>query len=260
MNLPQLERMRSVSGAVASPSPPIPGLKQELTNGQSPAATPRLSGTAPQPSPFAPPTHMQSQPQFLPPGAPVQNGYHAPPVERPQPIYNKIKRAPGRGKLAIRTSGISTNLTFLGLSDALITNLCIRGHPNLGKLDGTRFHINIPADPVYAQHSSTVHVPNQQFKLQLILRIAPLEQQNRAYKLFVVCNNQVQVRTPPFPIADIDDQDVKGNPLVFDANLALGMNEIQVHIVAALPKGQKLPGGEDCEVEVFRVVAQLLRS
>lgn len=148
----------------------------------------------------------------------------------------------------------------LGLSDALITNLCIRTHPNMGKLDGERFTINIPADPVYAQHSTTVHVPNQQYKLQVILRIAPLEQQNRAYRLFVVCNNQVQVRTPPFPIVDGgEDLAVKDNPLVFDANLSLGMNEIQVHIVAALPKGQKLPGGEECEVEVFRVVAQLLR-
>lgn len=260
MSVPQLDRMRSMSGAVASPSPPIPGVKQELPNGQSPAATPRLGGAPPQPSPFAPSAHMPPQPQFLPPGAPVQNGYHAPPVERPQPIYNKIKRAPGRGKPATRTAGLGTKLTSPGLADALITNLCIRAHPNLGKLEGTRFKLNIPADPVYAQHSSTVHVPNQQYKLQLILRIAPLEQQNRAYRLFVVCNNQVQVRTPPFPIADMNDVDVKGNPLVFDANLALGMNEIQVHIVAALPKGEKLPGGEDCEVEVFRVVAQLLRS
>lgn len=100
LSLPQLDRTRSMSGAVASPSPPIPGVKQELANGQSPAVTPRLSGAPPQPSPFAPPMHTQPQPQFLPPGAPVQNGYHAPPVERPRPIYNKIKRAPGRGELA----------------------------------------------------------------------------------------------------------------------------------------------------------------
>ncbi|OIW28075.1 hypothetical protein CONLIGDRAFT_461062 [Coniochaeta ligniaria NRRL 30616] len=244
MSLPQLERMRSMSGAVASPSPPIPGVKQELANGQSPAVTPRLSGVPPQPLPFPPPMHMQPQPQFLPPGAPVpvQNGYHHPPVERQQPIYNKIKRAPGRG-----------------LSSALIKSLHIRGHPNIPIDNDMRFNIKIPADPVYAQHSITVHVPNNQYKLQVIPIIAPLEQQNRAYRLFVVCNGNVLSRSPPFPIPD-DDLAHLQNLLVFEANLGLGLNEIQVHVVAALPKGQKLPGGEECEVEVFRVVAQLMRA
>ncbi|KAB5584886.1 hypothetical protein GE09DRAFT_6420 [Coniochaeta sp. 2T2.1] len=246
MTLPQLEHMRSTSGAVASPSPPIPGVKQELANGQSPAVTPRLSGAPSQPSPFAPVPHLQ--PQFLPPGAPVQNGYHPPPVERqverPSPIYNKFKRAPGRG-----------------LSDALITSLHIRGHPNLPLENGVRFSLSIPADPVYAQQNTTVHVPNYQYKLQVIPKIAPLERQNRAYRLFVVCNGSVLSRTAPLPIPGdtllIQDREMA---MVFDANLGLGMNEIQVHLVAALPKGQKLPGGEECEVEIFRVVAQLLRA
>jgi hypothetical protein len=121
-----------------------------------------------------------------------------------------------------------------------------------------RFNIKIAADPVYAQHSTTVHVPNSQFKLQVIPVLAPLEQQQRMYKLYVVCNGVVQGRQAPFPIPG-DDLHLTSNSLVFDANLSLGMNEIQVHVVAALPKGQKLPGGEECEVEVFRVVAQLLR-
>lgn len=258
MSLPQLERMRSMSGAVASPSPPIPGVKQELANGQSPAATPRLSGVAPQPSPFAPPVNMQQQPQFLPPGAPAQNGFPPPAVERQQPIYNKIKRAPGRGKLHVQEI-LAAALTRPGLSDALITSLHIRGHPNVPIDNDMRFNIKIPADPVYAQQSVTVHVPNNQYKLQIIPIIAPLEQQNRAYRLFVVCNGNVLSRSPPFPIPD-DDLVHLQNLLVFEANLGLGLNEIQVHVVAALPKGQKLPGGEECEVEVFRVVAQLLRA
>jgi hypothetical protein len=200
---------------------------------------------------------MQSQAQFLPPG-PIQNGYVPQPVERPQPVYNKIKRAPGRGKLPARRL-LTTELTILGLSDALITNLHIRGHPNVPIDNDKRFNIRIPADPVYAQHSITVHVPNNQYKLQIIPVIAPLEQQNRAYRLFVVCNGNVLSRSPPFPIPD-DDLAHLQNLLVFEANLGLGLNEIQVHIVAALPKGQKLPGGEECEVEVFRVVAQLMRA
>lgn len=261
MRLPQLERMRSVSGAVASPSPPIPGVKQELANGQSPAATPRLSGVPPQPSPFGPPGQMQPQAQFLPPGVapgPLQNGYHPPPVERPSPIHNKIKRAPGRGKPPVQDV-LTTTLTVIGLSDALIKSLHIRGHPNVPVDNDSRFNIKIPANPVYAQQSVTVQVPNNQYKLQIIPILAPLEQQNRAYRLFVVCNGNVLSRSPPFPIPD-DDLTHLQNLLVFEANLGLGLNEIQVHMVAALPKGQKLLGGEDCEVEVFRVVAQLLRA
>ena len=200
---------------------------------------------------------QQQQPQFLPPGAPVQNGFHTPPVERPQPIYNKIKRAPGRGKSLHNPLLQPHVLTISGIADALITSLHLRSHPH-AVFEGKRFNVKIEADPVYAQHSTTVHIPGNQSKLQLIPVLAPLEQQDRAYRLFVVVNGSVQHRQVPLPIPG-DDLALTQNSLVFDANLGMGMNEIQVHIVAALPKGQKLPGGEDCEVEVFKLVAQLVR-
>lgn len=149
-------------------------------------------------------------------------------------------------------------LTSSGLADALITSLRIRAHPQC-KFEGKRFNVKIDADPVLAQHSTTVHIPRDQPRLQVIPIIGPLEQQNRAYRLFVVVNGRVEHRQAPFPIPG-DDLALTQNSLVFDAKLELGMNEIQVHVVAALPKGEKLPGGEDCEVEVFRVVAQLLRG
>ena len=121
-----------------------------------------------------------------------------------------------------------------------------------------RFNLRIPADPVYAQHSTTVHVPATQYKLQVIPVLAPLEQQNRAYKLFVIVNGVLQNRQAPFPIPG-DELALSASSLVFDAGLGVGMNEIQVHAVAALPKGTKGPKGEEAEVEVFRVVVQLLR-
>lgn len=124
--------------------------------------------------------------------------------------------------------------------------------------NGARFNIKIPADAKLAMHTTTVHVPNNQYQLQVIPILAPLEQQLRSYKVFVTVNGQNQSRQAPIPIPG-DDLRLGVNSLVFDAKLIFGLNTIVVHVIASVPKGQPLPGGETCEVEQFKCIAQLLR-
>jgi hypothetical protein len=258
----QLTHRSSIAAPVPSPSPALP-VKEELTNGQTPTYMARPNGYPPQPTPSAngmsPPNMMQ--PQYLQQGAPVQNMYQPPPPPpKPQPvIYHNIRRAPGRSKAAAKCFRCDALLTGrLGAVDAIIQSLHIRGHPNIPVESGTRFRLKIPADDRLAMHATTIHVPSNQYQLQVIPVLAPLEQQLRQYKVFVTVNNQTQSRQAPIPIPD-DDLRLGVNSLVFDAKLALGLNSIVVHVIAALPKGQSLPGGETCEVEEFKVVAQLLR-
>jgi hypothetical protein len=91
--------------------------------------------------------------------------------------------------------------------------------------------------------------------IQIIPRIAALERQQRQYRIFVSVNNMPLPRSTPLPIPE---DPLPLNSLVFDAQLQPGGNRIQVYIVAALPKGEKLPSGVEGEVERITIIAHLL--
>jgi hypothetical protein len=119
-----------------------------------------------------------------------------------------------------------------------------------------RFRFEIPADPKEAQQNITLHIPGSQGRLQVVPRLAPFEQQGRAYRMFVSINGQTVGRATPLPVPD---DPLPQNAIVFDLNLLYTTNIIMITVIAALPKGQKLPNGADCEVEKLVINAQLLR-
>jgi hypothetical protein len=139
------------------------------------------------------------------------------------------------------------------LADALITSCTIRTHPN-AKVDD-RFKFTVPASAKLAQQSVTVRLPIMHHMLQIIPKIAPLERQQRHYRVFVSLNNMTLGRSTPLPLPD---DPLPMNPLVFDAQLQPGGNRIQCYVVAALPKGQKLPNGAEVEVERISILIHLL--
>lgn len=141
------------------------------------------------------------------------------------------------------------------ISDALINSILVRTHPTI-PLE-RRFRLEIPAHPRFSQQNITVHLPAGHSRLQLIPRIAYLEQQHRQYRIFVAINNQFVGRATPLPIPD---DPLPANAMVFECNLQPGTNQITVTMIAALPKGQKLPGGEDCELERFVINAYLPKA
>jgi hypothetical protein len=119
-----------------------------------------------------------------------------------------------------------------------------------------RFRFEIPAHPKEAHQNFAIHIPGQHSRLQLIPRLAPFEQQGRAYRLFVSINGQTMPRATPLPVAD---DPLPVNALVFDLPLQYATNIISITIIAALPKGERLSNGADCEVERLVINAQLLR-
>ncbi|KAK2068253.1 hypothetical protein P8C59_002902 [Phyllachora maydis] len=236
----------------ASPSPSVAGVKQETLNRPSPAVLPRPVGVldsvaktltpAYTASALLPPPPPQPQPQPQPPQpvlAPVHNGYHpvihAPP---PPPMYDSKFRAPGRG-----------------IADALITNITLRTHPSI-RLD-KRFKIQVPAHPKLAHQTITILVPGEHRCLQIIPKIAPLEQQKRQFRQFVIVNGVTLHRAPPLPIPE---DPLPLDAIVYDGTLQHGVNMIQIHMIAALPRGQQLPNGAECELEKVTILAHLLRS
>jgi hypothetical protein len=119
-----------------------------------------------------------------------------------------------------------------------------------------RARFEIPADAKEAHQNLTLHFPGNQGRLQVVPRLAPFEQQGRAYRMFVSINGHTVGRATPLPVPD---DPLPPNAIVFDLNLQYTTNIIVITVIAALPKGQKLPNGADCEVERLVLNAQLLR-
>ncbi len=119
-----------------------------------------------------------------------------------------------------------------------------------------RLRFEIPADAKEAHQNLALHIPGNQGRLQVIPRLAPFEQQGRAYRMFVSINGQTVGRATPLPVPD---DPLPQNAIVFDLNLQYATNIIVITVIAALRKGQKLPNGADCEVEKLTLNTQLLR-
>jgi len=231
----QLEKAKSFSTPGASPSPSLAG----AVSGQpSPALVPRINGAAPMNGlngigPAGPNGH-QSQ------GAPLQNGHAPVAPPPPPPIYKEKTRAPGRG-----------------LADALIQSILVRTHYGIPVSHERKFRLEIPAHPKLAQQNFTVHIPANQFKLQIVPTLGSLVEQQRAHRLFVTLDGQMVPRGTPTPAPD---DPLPQNALVFDALLHPGTNVIVVSVIAALPNGQKLPSGADCELESITIYAHLMKA
>ncbi len=67
-------------------------------------------------------------------------------------------------------------------------------------------------------------------------------------------NGHMITRGTPTPAPD---DPLPPNALVFEVMLQPGTNMIAITVVAALPKGQKLPSGADCEMEKITINAHL---
>ncbi|KAF6829761.1 bromodomain containing protein [Colletotrichum plurivorum] len=231
-----MERIRSTS--VASPSPSVVNnVKREDAARQSPAVIP---GQAVTPSAFPPPAAGQaalSNAHFQPIGAPPKaqpNGIQQP----PKPTWDQRLRAPGKGA-----------------ADALISSLKVQTHPMINA--ERRFEITLTPLEKETQQSVTVHMPANQLRIQIIPTIpAFLEQEGRQWRLWVSINRHII-----HPAHAVPGQMVPPGARAFEAQLLAGnLNHIEVHVAAALPKGQKSPNGEDFEVEQMTVLANVVRN
>jgi hypothetical protein len=142
----------------------------------------------------------------------------------------------------------------VGLADALIQSVLIRTLYGVPVPPERRFRLEILAHPTLAQQNLTVHIPANQYKLQIIPNLAPLDQQQRHHRLFVTMNGHLVSRGTPTPAPD---DPLPLNALVFEVGLQPGTSVIAITLVSALPKGQKLPNGSDCELERITINAHL---
>lgn len=263
-NLEQLERARSMSGSVPSPTTSNSGLvKNEDAARNSPAlapnynnyrggsqavSTPGLSGNG-----MPPPSTPGLQNIYAQGGGYAQSFNHQPQFQPPNPSFDSKWRQPGKSKQSLEISLFDLLLTILAASDAMITNLSLATHPGLNI--SRHFRMDLPPSPTMAQQSITINLPSTHYYLQIKPTIAAslLERQ---YKLFVTSGTQRLHAMPTIPGHPVDQR----HPL-FEARLLPGVNRIEIELIAALPKDSTKPvSGQEVELEKITVFANLMRS
>ncbi|KAH0597580.1 hypothetical protein MHUMG1_04959 [Metarhizium humberi] len=227
---PAVDAARSASASMPSPSPSTHiGLKAEESARMSPAVLAQTPAEAP---PGPPTPAVEAPPPPPPPPGPPQ-------IQSTNPMANgyvepKRLRAPGKG-----------------IKDALISRLRIQLHPSMQPGDPVLLDV-LPL-PHEMQQSGTVNVPpiiNRIF----IVPMLPDFLQDRQYSLWVLIDKQ-PLKPCHQPIPNQLPQE-----RAFDVMLHPGVNVIEAHLIAAIPRHERVPGGPEVELEVFTAYVNVLRN
>ncbi|KAM5371714.1 hypothetical protein ACJZ2D_007879 [Fusarium nematophilum] len=225
-SIPQLDKARSVSASVPSPSPSAQAvLKAEEPASASPAGVPRppsaMSGQATPAAAAAPIPVVQPPPVVH---NPLANGY----------MEQKHPRRPGKG-----------------IEDALLSSVRIQIHPTLQAQ--SRTVATVRPNPSEMNQSATVNLPPHLTRI-LIIPALPDHLRNRQYSLWTLVNKQ--------PLKPIHQQ-APGQQVherAFEAMLHPGVNVVETHLIAAIPRSERIPGGPEVELEVFTIFVNVLRN
>ncbi|KAF4980154.1 hypothetical protein FZEAL_3773 [Fusarium zealandicum] len=231
-NNPQVDKARSVSVTVPSPSPSTQAPpKAEDAASASPAVVPRqlsaMSGLA--------------TPGVAAVAAPVPVPV---PVVQPQPVQHnplangymeqKHPRRPGKG-----------------VKDALLSSVRIQVHPSFQAHSPTV--ATVMPNPADMQQSATVNLPPHLTRI-LVIPALPDHLRNRQYSLWTLVNKQ--------PLKPLHQQAPGQLPQerAFEAILHPGVNVVESHLIAAIPRDERVLGGPEVDLEVFTIFVNVLRN
>ncbi|KAH7256406.1 Bromodomain-containing protein [Fusarium tricinctum] len=230
---PQLEKVTSAS-ASALPSP-TPSTQAAPSTEEATKATPAplmrtLSGVATQGTPGVPIAAPIAAP------APV-------PVAPPQPIHNPLINGYMEQKHPRRAGK--------GIDDALIETMKIQVHPSLQS--HSPILATIKPNPLEMDQAATLNLPTHLTRI-LVVTAIPSHLQNRQYSLWTLVNRQ-----PLKPILH-QASGQKPHERAFEAMLHPGVNLLESHLIAAIPRDERVPGGPEVELETFTISVNVLRN
>jgi hypothetical protein len=137
-----------------------------------------------------------------------------------------------------------------GIKDALISQLRIQAHPSIHAEPSLLAEV-LPHRKEM-QQCATVNVPPTHTRVLIVLTL-PDFLYDRQYNLWTLMNKQ--------PLQMSHHQLPKQSPYerVFDVLLHPGVNVVEAHLVAAIPRGERVPGGSEVEVEVLTAYLNVMR-
>ncbi|KAF2260192.1 Bromodomain-containing protein [Lojkania enalia] len=222
----------------------------------------RLSVPAQTPHPVMPPPHGGSRPGS---GSPHPNGpigqqtgpypqYHPPNyyVAPVTPHFENFRKTP-----------------LKSISEALIPKITLSTHPALNL--PRPFSISIQANKQKTSYSVTIPVPPTHTYLQVVPHV-PVALTSRLYRLFVIVNGNKTFEVNRVPVtagingstpgSGFEGGKKKGEPM-YEAKLVLGVNRIEVEIIAEKDKKGK-PESKDpkeqVEVEKCTIFVHLMKA
>jgi len=237
------------------------GLKAEASYGESPALNAiQLNGAIEaRQSPGASNIHMPPPMTLsarLPSGSPhpqtLANGVVTASNNLPTPFNSRFRQT-GKGE-DYAFSLLRTLLIYLGISDALITNLNIRSHDGLNIKD--HFSLDIPASARRTQQSVTITIPSIYYFLKITPTLSS-SLMHRPSKTVVSCSTLSNPRLQPLPQRGEPDM----RRPVYETRVLPGVSAIDVEVIAGPPRGApKVGSGQEIDFEKFTIFVHLQKT
>ncbi|KAL6829622.1 Bromodomain-containing protein [Trichoderma afarasin] len=137
-----------------------------------------------------------------------------------------------------------------GIDSALIEQLRIQTHPSIPNERPTLLTILPNAKEM--QQSATINLPPTQTRIWIVVTL-PTFLQDRQYSLWTLVDKQPWKQLmQPIPNQTHHER-------AFDVMLHPGLNVIETHLIAAIPRHEREPGGPEVELEVFTVLINVSR-
>ncbi|KYK56741.1 polybromo-1 [Drechmeria coniospora] len=226
----------SVSLSAPSPSPSVQTrsvhAQDSVVASPAPSVQPAQAGQAAQaaPGPQAP----AESPEAMRSGLPVQQQAVVP--VNAVNGYVEPKRLRRKGH---------------GIHDALISRLRLQLHPSM-QVE----HLNVMTvlpHPTELQQSATVNLPAHCNRIFIVLTL-PNFLYDRQHSLWVMMNRQpLKPTMQPLPGQAPQER-------AFEVVLHGGVNVLEAHLIAAVPRIEREPGGPETELEIFTVFANVMRT
>lgn len=103
------------------------------------------------------------------------------------------------------------------------------------------------------QQSATINLPPE-FNRAALLTALPEFLQQRHYSLWVMLDRQpLKPSNQPIPDQEPDER-------LFETMLHPGINMIEAHLCAALPRDERQPNAPEVELEVFTIFVNVARN
>lgn len=139
---------------------------------------------------------------------------------------------------------------YQGIDSALIEKLRIQTLPSIPNERPTLLTILPNAKEM--QQSATVNLPHSQTRIWIVVTL-PSFLQDRQYSLWTLVDKQPWKQLmQPIPNQTRHER-------AFDVMLHPGLNVIETHLIAAIPRHEREPGGPEAELEVFTVLINVAR-
>lgn len=136
------------------------------------------------------------------------------------------------------------------MKNALITKLRVQVFNPQGARSTV---VTVLPHPHELQQAAVANLPAGQNRIAILVKL-PEFLQDRQFNLWVMLDKG-PLKASPHPLPGQHPQEK-----AFELILRGGLNTIEAHLVAALPRSERKEGGSEIEVEVFTVLINVPRS